>query len=111
MRETMPPEKIGPDPSATRGTGPNAFKDDEHQLDKSSSPETQADGEGEQQKCLSLRWETKHHWPELRKEFGVTKTGAAVILSRRQTIGCAIHDTKTFILCPCAIGIHSSPTG
>jgi hypothetical protein len=37
--------------------------------------------EEECQKPLSLRWETKHHWPDLRKEFGVTKTGAAMILS------------------------------
>ena len=37
--------------------------------------------EEEGQKELSLRWETKHHWPDLRKEFGVTKTGAAMILS------------------------------
>jgi hypothetical protein len=37
--------------------------------------------EAEFQKQLSLRWETKHHWPDLRKEFGVTKTGAAMILS------------------------------
>jgi hypothetical protein len=37
--------------------------------------------EEESQKQLSLRWETKHHWPDLRREFGVTKTGAAMILS------------------------------
>ena len=35
----------------------------------------------EEQRRLSIRWETKHHWPELRKEFGVSKTGAAMILS------------------------------
>jgi hypothetical protein len=40
-----------------------------------------SDEEEERQKELSLRWETKHHWPNLRKEFGVTKTGAAMILS------------------------------
>jgi hypothetical protein len=37
--------------------------------------------EEEFQKQLSFRWETKDHWPGLRKEFGVTKTGAAMILS------------------------------
>jgi hypothetical protein len=28
--------------------------------------------EEERQKELSLRWETKNHWPDLRKEFGAT---------------------------------------
>ena len=37
--------------------------------------------EEEPQKRLSLRWETKHLWPELRKEFGMSETGAAMILS------------------------------
>jgi hypothetical protein len=37
--------------------------------------------EEEGQKELTLRWETKPHWPDLLKEFGVTKTGAAMILS------------------------------
>ena len=37
--------------------------------------------EEEFQKRLSLRWKTKHHWPDLRREFGVSKTGAAMILS------------------------------
>lgn len=40
-----------------------------------------SDEEEERQKELSLRWETKQHWPDLRKEFGVTETGAAMILS------------------------------
>jgi hypothetical protein len=40
-----------------------------------------AGDEEEQQKQLSLRWETKEHWPDLRKEFGVSKSGAAMILS------------------------------
>jgi hypothetical protein len=40
-----------------------------------------SDEEEERQKELSLRWETKHHWPDLREEFRVTKTGAAMILS------------------------------
>src|SRR4029079_17647323 len=35
-----------------------------------------AGDEEEQQKQLSLRWETKEHWPDLRKEFGVSKSGA-----------------------------------
>jgi hypothetical protein len=40
-----------------------------------------SDEEEKHQKYLSLRWETKHLWPELRKEFEVSKTGAAMILS------------------------------
>jgi hypothetical protein len=40
-----------------------------------------SDEEEKHQKHLSLRWETKHLWPELRKEFEVSKTGAAMILS------------------------------
>ena len=40
-----------------------------------------SDEEEERQKELSLRWDTKHHWPDLREEFRVTKTGAAMILS------------------------------
>jgi hypothetical protein len=40
-----------------------------------------AGDEEEQQKQLSLRWETKEHWLDLRKEFGVSKSGAAMILS------------------------------
>jgi hypothetical protein len=37
--------------------------------------------EEERQRELTLRWETEHHWPDLLKEFGVTRTGAAMILS------------------------------
>lgn len=37
------------------------------------------DREGEPH--LSLRWDTKHHWPVLQREFGVTETGAAILLA------------------------------
>lgn len=30
---------------------------------------------------LSLRWETRHHWKVLQEAFGVTETGAAIMLS------------------------------
>lgn len=30
---------------------------------------------------LSLRWETKHHWPALKEAFDCSKTGAAIILA------------------------------
>jgi len=35
---------------------------------------------GEQQKPLSLRFESKEHWPEFRRELKVDQTGAAIIL-------------------------------
>jgi hypothetical protein len=38
-------------------------------------------GDEEEQQKLSLRWETKEHWLDLRKELGVSKSGAAMILS------------------------------
>lgn len=37
-------------------------------------------GSGDPQKPLSLRFETKDLWPVLRDEFGVDRTGAAIIL-------------------------------
>ena len=37
--------------------------------------------ECEREPHLSLRWDTKQHWPVLQREFGVTETGAAILLA------------------------------